>query len=417
MIEHSEKNSNDAAIAKVSPKGAKVPKLNVREKLDLTPALPYVSYVPISGSRKQSRFFTFRVITFLFFVALPSVLACLYLSFYASDRYVSEFRVVVRSAEPVKSAGFPALLGLTGMSQTANDSQAVVQYLQSREPIDELESKISLRSLYQKDGVDWWSKIEPDASIEKFLRFWNGMVNAYYETSTGTIIVKVTAFSPQDAMTVATNSLALSESLVNRMSARTRDDSLAFAREEVLIAETQLKDTNEKLRNLRDKEGTLDPRKAAESSLSLASKITTQISQLNTLLSEQLSSLSEQAPTVKATKQRLVALNAELERVNSQITASPTDSRPLSTVIGAFDQLESANIFAEKAYQSALASLEAARMEASRQQMYLSTIVKPALPQEPNFPRPVKGTLMVFIGAMICWIIGVLLVGAIREHS
>ena len=51
MIEHSEKNSNDAAVARLNPKGAKVPTLDVRENSKLTPAIPYVSYVPVVGNR------------------------------------------------------------------------------------------------------------------------------------------------------------------------------------------------------------------------------------------------------------------------------------------------------------------------------------------------------------------------------
>jgi capsular polysaccharide transport system permease protein len=357
-----------------------------------------------------------RLLSLLAVVVLPTLLAGLYLSLWTSNRYVSEFRVAVRTVQPLRSTDFPSLLGLTGMSQAGNDSQAVVQYLQSREPLEELENKISLRSRFQGDAIDWWSRLSPTQSIEGYVRYWRSLLDAYYETTTGTIIVRVTAFSPQDALAIATNCLTLSENLVNRMSARTRGDTLSFAEQEVATAEARLNDINARLRDLRDRDKMLDPRKAAESTMLLAAKITDEISQLNTELAQQRNSLSETAPSVRVNEEKLSALQAELEKVNAQITASSSSSRPLTSVIGAFDQLESESAFAEKAYQSALAALETARMDANRQQIYLATIVRPALPQEPSFPRPVKDTFLVFGAALTLWAIGLLVVQAVREH-
>ena len=357
-----------------------------------------------------------RLLSFLVVVVLPTVLAGLFLSCWASNRYVSEFRVAVRSVQPVRSTDFPSLLGLSGMSQAGNDSQAVVQYLQSREPLEELDRRIGLRSRFEDTEVDRWSRLSPKQAVEGYVRYWRSMLDAYYETTTGTIIVRVAAFKPQDALAIATNCLSLSEDLVNRMSARTRADTVSFAEQEVATAQTHLSEINAKLRDLRDRDKMLDPRKSAESSMMLAAKMTDQISQLNAQLALQRSNLSETAPSVAVNKERLAALQAELQKVNGQITASSSSAQPLTSVIGDFDQLESEAAFAEKAYQGALTALETARMEANRQQIYLATIVRPALPEEPSFPKPLKDTGLVFGVALLLWAIGLLAVQAVREH-
>jgi capsular polysaccharide transport system permease protein len=355
-------------------------------------------------------------ISFLAMVAAPTLAIGGYMGTIAASRYVSEYRVAIRTVEPLKSVGFSNLFGLAGASQASNDAEAVVQYLQSREPVDELDRTIGLRARYSSPAIDWWSRLSPDATIEFVTRYWRSMVDAYYETSTGTIIVKISAFTPQDALDIAKRSLSLSESLVNRMSEKSREDALAASRQEVDEAQARLVDLREKLRILRDAERQLDPRKAAESTLALAARLSGDIAQLKAMIFEQQRTLDADAPSLEANQRRLKGLQNELKDVNAEVTAGDAEHRPLSGQIGAFEELQSDATFAEKSYQSALTSLETARLDAARQQVYLATIVRPALPQEASFPRPLRASATVFGVALILWAIGLLVVQAVREH-
>ena len=124
--------------------------------------------------------------------------------------------------------------------------------------------------------------------------------------------------------------------------------------------------------------------------LSLAAKLKEQIANKNAALSTQRAQLSADAPSVQATRDELAGLQRELAKVEAQVTALPLKAnggeKPLTSVLGAFQQLADDKVFAEKAYQSALTSLETARMDASKQQVYLATIVPPGLPEEAAFP-------------------------------
>jgi capsular polysaccharide transport system permease protein len=89
----------------------------------------------------------------------------------------------------------------------------------------------------------------------------------------------------------------------------------------------------------------------------------------------------------------------------------------LNSVLGSFQQLADDKTFAEKAYLGALSALETAKMDAARQQIYLSTIVPPDLPEEPSFPRPFRQILVVFGVTTALWLIGWLGVHTVREHA
>ena len=151
------------------------------------------------ATRRQRPLLTLGRLSFALVVVLPTYCAGFYAMVLASNRYVSEFRVAVRSIERQKTGGLTDLLGFGGVSPTGNDSYAVVQYLQSRQAIADLGGPSAVGKLFNGDDVDWFSRLDADASIEALTRYWNRMVDAVYENSTGTIIVRVATFGPRDS--------------------------------------------------------------------------------------------------------------------------------------------------------------------------------------------------------------------------
>lgn len=373
-----------------------------------------------ASRRRRSSARSWTMLSFLLVVAAPTIAAAYYTTFWASNRFVSEFRVAVRSVQPIKSGGMADLLGFAGVSQASNDSNAVVQYLQSRKAIEDLGGAKSVEVMYDDPSIDWFSRLRTGPPIEELTRYWDRMVDSYYESSTGTIIVRVSAFTPSDAYRIGAQLLANAEALVNRLSERARYDSVAFAAQELSQAEARLTDIRAKLRALEDQESILDPQKTAEMTLSLAAKLKEQIANKSAALSTQRAQLSADAPSVQATRNEIAGLQRELAKVEAQATALPSkangDEKPLTSVLGAFQQLADDKTFAEKAYQSALTSLETARMDASKQQVYLATIVPPGLPEEASFPKPARQIALTFGVAMAIWLIGLLGVHSVREH-
>jgi capsular polysaccharide transport system permease protein len=361
------------------------------------------------------------LLSFCLAVILPTFAALGFTTFYASNQFVSEFRVAVRSLEPIKTGGMADLFGFAGVTQAGNDSNAVVQYLQSRQAIDDLDGgAAAARGLYDDTSIDWFSRLRADAPIEEFTRYWDRMVDSYYEPQTGTIIVKVGAFKSTDAFRLATDLWRNAEGLVNRLSERARQDTVAFAAQEVARAEARLAEVRAKAKVLQDKESILDPQASAEATLTLAAKLKEEIAKRNAELTAQRARLAANAPSVLATEDGIGGLQRELERVEAQATAARSraraDEKPLSSVLGAFQQLGDEKTFAEKAYASALTSLETARMDAARQQLYLATIVPPAMPEEASFPKPPRDVAIVFGVATAVWLIGLLAVYSVREH-
>ena len=66
---------------------------------------------------------------------------------------------------------------------------------------------------------------------------------------------------------------------------------------------------------------------------------------------------------------------------------------------------------------SAMSTLEQARNEAQRQQLYLERIAQPSKPDEAMEPRRLRGVAAVFVLGLVAWGILTMLIAGIKEHQ
>ena len=171
------------------------------------------------------------MVSLLLAVALPTGLAGTYLYGYADDQYVSEFRFSVRHEAPLRmegTANAPMTAPLTGGASplaTMTDSQIVIQYMKSRQVIDDMVAAgVDLDAIYARSDRDFLAHLRPHASAEQRQRYWLRMVDPFFDMTTGIVSVTVRAFTPTDAQRVAATALRLAEKLVNDMAGRVHAD-------------------------------------------------------------------------------------------------------------------------------------------------------------------------------------------------
>jgi capsular polysaccharide transport system permease protein len=366
------------------------------------------------GHRRQV---PLRLLSFVVVVALPAVIAAVYYFFIAADQYVAEFRFALRAVEPVRGEISGIFQGNVAPSPVSVDSYAVVQYLGSRDIIDDVGKTLELREMFSRPEADWLARLTLPVSIEELLRYWKARVDAFFDITNGTIVVRARAFAPDDALNLAQAILASSERLVNDLSARARHDTLSNSAKEVRSAERRLKTALARLSEFRDREGIIDPRKTADATQALAGRIRDEIVRADTELATVRHYMRADAPSVKMLEARIQSLQAELRSVESEVTDTERSrSEVLSRVMGSYERLESERTFAEKAYQHALEALDRARMNADRQQVYIAGFVQPSLPEESLYPRRTRSVGLVILLCCAVWLIGAFTIQTVREH-
>ena len=89
----------------------------------------------------------------------------------------------------------------------------------------------------------------------------------------------------------------------------------------------------------------------------------------------------------------------------------------LSGKISAYERIALNREFADRGLALATTSIELARQEVRRQQIYIETVVRPNLPDEALEPRRWRGFFTVFLFSFAVFAMGWFLLTAVREHA
>src|SRR5215472_1817158 len=372
---------------------------------------------PRTGGRALRRILRSLSIWFWAIVGLPTLIAGVYYFAIASDLYLSEAQFIVRSPKQVQASGIGALLQSTGLGSAADDTAAVQDFVMSRDAVRKLEQNSDLRAVLSRPEGDFVSRFPGILfwrhDIEALFWRYEHFVSIETDTSTGVTALQVKAYRPEDAHMLATALLTYSEELVNELNERARRDALETAHREVDRAEQRIAQIQNELTAYRVKQKMLDPKSASVGVLELIGQMNSALATARTQLGELLNN-SPNSPQIPLVKTRIASLGKLIDEERAKLSGE-SDS-----VVAALTEYERLNLqreLAEKALASAFTSLEAARLEAQRQQLYLETIAQPNLADYPLYPKRIVSFLTVFASCLLAYGIAWLLVANVREHS
>jgi capsular polysaccharide transport system permease protein len=231
--------------------------------------------------------------------------------------------------------------------------------------------------------------------------------------------LKVRSFRPEDSKALAETLLTSAEALVNRLSERTRNETLRVARQEMEIAEQRVHESRAALVRFREQERELDSAGAAQAAVALRGQLEVALAQARAELTERLKFMRPDNPALQVTRNRIEALERQIssERTRHTETTVGGEGAVLARQLASFERLMLEREFADKQLASATASLETARLEAQRQQLFLSRIVEPNLAVYPLYPRKLTNVASIIVGLTIAYGIGWLLIVGMREHA
>lgn len=350
-------------------------------------------------------------------VLLPLLLAAVYYFGIAADQYVSEARFTIRTQDGGGQTTSPLgeLLGGAGVRSGGDPGIAVRDYLHSLDALTELRRHIDVIEVWRRAEGDpiarlWWA----DPPAELLLWYFRRMVSVAYEPGTGITVLEVRAFRAEDSRAIAERLLLQAEELVNRLSERSRNDRLQIARAEVEVAERRVIASREAMIAFRERQSALDPAREATASLDSVIRLEATVAATRAELQERLGFMRPDNPQILLLRNRIESLEREIIEARRRIT---TGDAAVPQQIAAFERLSLEREFADRQLASAIGSLETARIEAQRQQMYLARIVTPNLAEFPLHPR---STLILFTIAVVLlalYGVGWLIAAGIREHA
>src|ERR1035437_8636315 len=339
----------------------------------------------------------------LFFtVVIPTLLSSVYFGLVASDIYVSESRFVVRSPQHPSSSGIGALFQGAGFSRSQEDTYPVHDYIFSRDALKMLDRTFLLGKAFSSPNVDIFSRfagLDFDKSFEALHRYYLKRVSIEQDSLSSISTLSVSAFSAVDAFQLNERLLEMSEGLVNQLNERGRQDMILFASTEVGAAEGKAKAAALAVSNYRNLNGVFDPERQSALQLQQGSKLQDDLISTKILLAQVLS-LTRDNPQIPALRQRVHTLESEIGSETAKVAGGDGSLARKSTE---YEGLILERGFAEKQLAAALTSLEQARNDAQRKQLYLERIVQPNLPDVAMEPRRVRNVIATLILGLVAW--------------
>jgi capsular polysaccharide transport system permease protein len=348
-------------------------------------------------------------------VVVPTTIAIVYFGFVASDVYVSESRFVVRSAQrQSQTSVVGALLQGTGFSRAQDDTYPVIDYIQSRDALKELNRGNYIFDAYGNHGdiLSHFSR-HVDGSFEALWRYYGKhIVSVDLDSTSAITTLKVRSYTANNAEKINETLLEMSERLINRMNERAATDTVQFAQQQVDMAAAKAKDAAAALASYRNSYTVFDPDRQSALELQQVSGLQTQLLAAQAQLI-QLKSTAPANPQVATLTTDISTLQRQIVSATGGVAGSPGS---LSNKAAQYARLQLDVQFADKQLASAMAGMENARAELQRQQLYLERLVEPNTPDVAIEPRRLKSILETFALSMIVWGVLSLLLAGVREH-
>jgi capsular polysaccharide transport system permease protein len=355
---------------------------------------------------------------FALFVVLPTAIAAIYYGLIASDVYVSQSQFVIKNPNEKRAttSTLANLIQTTGLSGGEEQTNEVLAYIQSRDALKALDRSANIRAAYSSPHSDWLSRFPrpfTNGSFENLYKYYQKMVSADVDATSGAAQITTRAFTPQDAYKINSNLLALSEAMVNRLNTRAEAQGIAEAQNQVnLMAERALR-ARLALAQYRNSKDLLDPEKQAEGVLDIANTLIGQRAALQAQL-QQMRRLTPRNPSIPALENRINAVSMEIAAQNGKVVGT---RGAIASKLGDYQKLLAEEQFATDSLTAANAALVQARAEAQRQQYYLERVVEPNLPDTPLLPKRLLSILVVFVTALFVYFVGWMFVVGILEHA
>ena len=350
-------------------------------------------------------------------VFIPTAFAVVYFGLIASDVYISESRFVVRSPQrQAQASGLGALLQGTAFSRSQDDTYSVHDFVLSRDALKELDTQLALRKAYSSKDADFINRfpgLDWDDSFEAFHKYYRNHVTIDYDTVSSITILKVRAFTAEDARNINDLLLKMGERLVNNLNDRSRQDIIKTAEMEVAVGEEKVKRAAVSFAGFRNNQSVFDPDRQSALQLQGVSRLQDELVATETQLA-QVQRVSPNNPQVASLKNRAETLRKAMANETAKVAGA---GGSLTSKSGAFERLALEKTFAEKQLASSLAALESAKSEALRKQLYLERLVQPNLPDKAVEPRRMRSVFMVLALGLVVWGVVSLLVASVKEHS
>nr|WP_315846985.1 ABC transporter permease [uncultured Achromobacter sp.] len=353
----------------------------------------------------------------IWLVGIPMILALVYYSIFALDRYVSTAQVAVRQVGNNETPQMPGLaVMLSGLNPTSREETLYLrEFLTSQDMLNVLQQKLDWSTHYAGRWQDPFYWLSNNAQREDLLEYYRRIVSAHFDEQTGLLSVSVQAFDPRFAEEVLKIMLGESERFVNELSHRMAREQMAFAQSELAKARTVYEDRREDMLKFQSTNNLLDAEATAKARAEIIAELEANLTKERTTLKGLSSTLNADTPQIRQQRNRINALEQQLASEIQRLVSQKGGDK-LNVVASRYRNLTIDAAIAEEAYKFAVSSVESARIEASKKLRSLVTVVSPNLPDRAVYPERIYNLITLLLALVLLYGIVRFVIATVEDH-
>ena len=350
---------------------------------------------------------------FLTSVVIPMVVIMAYLLLVASDQFVSRGAIIISEE---RSSSSNVDLSFLGLSNSAADNDALVlkSFVLSKDMLSFLNDKLSIRAHYAGGGVDYVSKLAPDATEEDFFEYYQSMIDVEYDREAKLLSLAVRAFDRTFAQDMVQKIIERAEEFIDALNDKISREQLRFFENELVRSERKLQKIKSQLVAFQNRHKIFSTQAEGETIIATISALETQVAQKESELKGKLTFASDSSPQVVALRTEITALKAQIDSEKERLTGGGSIS--LAQIDAEYREIKLNAEFVTNLYKSNLSALEAARIEAARQLKFLIVVSKPSLADDSEHPDEVYIGITSLLVCLMLFAISSVVIAIIREH-
>lgn len=347
-------------------------------------------------ARRRRRNLMMLMARLAFFVGLPTMIAGWYYFTQATPLYETHSQFLIQQAD---SGGGSELGGLFSGTQLATnpDSVSVQAYLSSRAAMQRLDEELGFTRAFQDPAIDPLKRLPADATQEQAYGVYKDSVKIGYDPTEGVINLNVIAPDPTLSHDFSVALIRYAEGQVDQMTARLRDDQMKGAIERYEDSEQKVLDAQNRVQQLQEKLGVLDPMAESGAVMSRIASLESELSKKQLELGQLEANPRPNQSRVQGVRGDIGRLETMIAETRSQLTVNQGDRASLASISGELRIAESDLATRQQLLAAAATQMESARVEANKQVRYLSLSVAPVPPDEATYPKALQNTIVAFL--------------------
>jgi capsular polysaccharide transport system permease protein len=345
---------------------------------------------------------------------LPLLAFGVYLMFFASDRYESQASTTITEEKAAASTIDLTVLGMTNAAAD-KDSLILKEFVESKDMLVFLDERMRIREHVTQPSIDFYSRLDPDATLEEFHDYYRWLVTVEYDLNSKLIRFGVQGFDAQFAHDLLTLIVERSQQFIDNINEQITREQLRFFDREIADSEDRLKLAKEALIAFQRENRLMTTEAESATVMATIQTLEQGLAQKESDLNARLQVLDKSAPQLQTLQMDIKALESQIVSAKDRLAGASSTS--ISELDSQFREIALNLEFVTNIYKSNLNALEQARLEAARRLKFLIVVAQPSIPERAEYPQRAYLLATSAVVFMILFFIISLTVAIIREHS